>query len=270
MFKIGDFSKFSQVTVKTLRYYDEIGLLKPARVDDFTGYRYYSVEQLPRLNRILALKDLGFSLDQLGRLLDDDLSLEQLRGMLRMKQAELEQQLEAEGARLTRVEARLRQIEQEGKMPEYEVVLKKVEAITVAAARDVIPTYSDVDRLFGSVFAHLGQQGAGPAGPPIGIYHDAEYKERDVDAEIAVPLGGVIAGSEQVSVRELPAVETMATTIHKGSYDTIGDGYTALMQWVEANGYRMADAVREVYLQYDPESDPATWVTEIQVPVEKV
>jgi effector-binding domain-containing protein len=269
MFKIGDFSKLSKVTVKALRYYDEIGLLKPARVDDFTGYRYYSAVQLPRLNRILALKDLGFSLDQLARLLDDDLPPEQIRGMLRMRQAELEQKLETERERLARVEARLRQIEQEGKMPAYDVVLKKTEAVTVAAVRDVIPTYSDVDKLFGELFAHLGQKGIGPAGPPMALYHDEEFKERDVDAEIAVPLSEVVPGSERVSVRELPAVETMATAIHRGSYQTIGDAYTALMQWIETNGYHVADSAREVYLQHEEGSNPSTWVTEVQFPVER-
>jgi len=90
MFKIGEFSKLSQVTVKTLRYYDEIGLLKPAKVDRFTSYRYYSADQLPRLNRILALKDLGLSLAQVAQLLDGDLPPAQIRGMLRLKQAELQ------------------------------------------------------------------------------------------------------------------------------------------------------------------------------------
>ncbi|MCG2769146.1 MAG: helix-turn-helix domain-containing protein, partial [Anaerolineae bacterium] len=104
MFKIGEFSKLSQVAVKTLRYYDEIGLLKPAEVDRFTSYRYYSAAQLPRLHRILALKDLGLSLAQVARLLDGDLPSEQIRGMLRMKQVQLQQQVQEEQARLARVE----------------------------------------------------------------------------------------------------------------------------------------------------------------------
>src|SRR5262245_65829749 len=121
MLRIGDFSKLAQVPVPTLRYYDRLGLLKPAQVDKFTDYRYYTVEQLPRLNRILALKDLGFSLEQIERLLDEDLSLEQLRGMLKMKQAEVEQHLAEEHERLARIAARLRQIEREGSMTNYDV-----------------------------------------------------------------------------------------------------------------------------------------------------
>jgi DNA-binding transcriptional MerR regulator len=112
MFKIGEFSRISRVSVKTLRYYDGIGLLTPARVDLFTGYRYYSADQLPRLNRILALKDLGLSLEQIAALLDDDLPPAEIRGMLRLKRVEIQQHLEEEQARLARVEARLKQIEQ--------------------------------------------------------------------------------------------------------------------------------------------------------------
>jgi len=143
MFKIGDFSRLSQVPVKTLRYYDEIGLLKPAEVDRFTSYRYYSADQLPRLNRILTLKDLGLSLAQVGELLDGDLPAEQIRGMLRLKQAEAHQKVEDEQTRLARVEWRLREIEQEGVMSTQEVVLKKVAAMTVASLRSLQHTCSE-------------------------------------------------------------------------------------------------------------------------------
>ena len=157
MFKIGEFSKLSQVTVKTLRYYDEIGLLKPAEVDRFTSYRYYSASQLPRLNRILALKDLGLALDQIAQLLEDDLSPDQIRGILRLKQVEIQRQVQEEQARLARVEQRLRQMEQEETMPSQEVVLKNVPAQPVASVRDVAPAYSVIGQFLGEVFAHLGQ-----------------------------------------------------------------------------------------------------------------
>jgi DNA-binding transcriptional MerR regulator len=116
MLKIGDFSKVSLVSVKALRYYDELGLLKPARVDALTGYRYYSASQLPRLNRILVLKDLGLSLQQIAYLLDQELTPDQIRGMLRLKHVELHQQLEEGQARLERIEAWLQAFEQEAMM----------------------------------------------------------------------------------------------------------------------------------------------------------
>jgi effector-binding domain-containing protein len=270
MFKIGEFSKLSHVTVKTLRYYDQIGLLKPAKVDRWTSYRYYSADQLPRLNRILALKDLGLSLDQIARLLDDDLPADQIRGMLRLKQVEIQEQLEEEQARLARVEQRLRQIEQEETMSTQEIALKKMPAQAAASVRDVIPSFSDLGQLFGEIFAYLGQHRITPAGPPIGIYYDEEFRERDADVEVAVPVIGAIPEGDRVKERELPAIEEMACIIHQGSYETVGGTYGQLMAWIETNGYRMVGPVREVYVQ-GPESggDPSTYVTEIQLPVEK-
>src|SRR5258708_20294635 len=117
VFKIGDFSRLSLVSVKALRYYDELGLLRPARVDEFTGYRYYSASQLTRLNRILVLKDLGLSLQQIALLLDKELIPDQIRGMLRLIQVELHQQLEEGQARLARIEAGLQGFKQETSMP---------------------------------------------------------------------------------------------------------------------------------------------------------
>jgi DNA-binding transcriptional MerR regulator len=270
MFKIGEFSRLSQVTVKTLRYYDRIDLLKPAEVDRFTGYRYYSAGQLPRLNRILALKDLGLSLDQIAQLLKDDLSPDQIRGMLRLKQAEIHEQVQEERTRLMRVEWRLRRIEQEETMPTQEVVLKKIPAQTVASVRAIVPNYSEAGNLLGEVFAHLGQHRISPAGPPIGIYYDEEYREQDVEVEMAVPLTGSAPPSDWVKSRELPTVDEMACIIHEGAFDTLAGTYGQLMGWVEASGYRIAGPIREVYVQWaGPDGDPSTNLTEIQLPVEK-
>src|SRR6185369_4843102 len=126
MFKIGEFSKLVQVPVPTLRYYDEVGLLKPVEVDRFTGYRYYAMNQLPRLNRILALKGLGFSLEQIAAALNEGLSPDEMRGMLRLRHAQISQQLAQAQSQLTEVEARLQQIEREDKLAGYDVIVKRV------------------------------------------------------------------------------------------------------------------------------------------------
>jgi effector-binding domain-containing protein len=269
MFKIGEFSSLSRVTTKTLRYYDQIGLLKPAQVDNWTGYRYYSASQLARLNRILALKDLGLALDQIAHLLEDDLSPDQIRGILRLKQAELEQQLRDEQAQLERVEYRLRLIEQEESMSTQEVAIKSVPAQAVASVRDTIPM-SQLGQLFGEVFGYLGPRGLAPVGPPIGIYHHEEFNEEAMDVEVAVPVSGAVPASERIKNRQLLAVEKMACIIHEGGYETVGGSYGQLMTWVENNGYRMCGPVREVYVR-GPESgeDSSTYVTEIQLPVER-
>jgi DNA-binding transcriptional MerR regulator len=267
MFKIGEFSRFSQVTVKTLRYYDKLGLLKPAKIDRFTGYRYYSANQLPRINRILALKDLGLSLDQVAQLLEDDLSPDQIRGMLRLKQAEIQEQVQEEQTRLARVEWRLKQIEREETMPTQEVVLKKVPPIAVASVRDIVPI-TGIGQLFDEVFAYLGQHSVNPAGPTMGIYYDEEFREEAVDVETAVPVSESVPTGERLKSRELPAVEEMACIVHEGTFDTLAGTYGQLMAWIEANGYRMNGPIREVYVQFTG-PDATTNITEIQLTVAK-
>ena len=269
MLKIGDFSRLSRVSVKALRYYDEIGLLKPVEVDRFTGYRYYSAEQLPRLNRMVALKDLGLSLVEVSQLLDENLAADRMASILRGKQAELEQRLQDSQRQLARLEEWLRTLEKEVRMPAYEVVIKKVDRQTVVSVRDVIPTYGDVGQLFGELFGYLGSQGINPTGPPLAICHDDEYREKDVDMEAAVPVAGKVPGNKRVKYRELPAVAQMACVIHRGGYDSISQAYNAVMAWIDKNGYRITDHDREIYLQGPGQGEPASYVTEIQLPVEK-
>src|SRR6185369_1536058 len=126
MFKIGDFSKIARVSGRLLRYYDSIGLLSPRRHDPATGYRYYAADQLAHLNKILALKELGLSLDQIGRLLDGNISSDEIRGMFILKKAELEHIVDEQTVRLRNVESRLQQIDEHGAVSDYDVVVKSV------------------------------------------------------------------------------------------------------------------------------------------------
>ncbi|MCJ7432534.1 MAG: MerR family transcriptional regulator, partial [Anaerolineales bacterium] len=207
MIRIGDFSKLSRVPIKTLRYYDEMGLLKPVHVDNFTGYRHYKYEQMTHLYRILALKDLGFSLEQIGQLLDDGLSAEQMRGMLILRRSEIRQRVQEEAERLERVEARLRQIEQEEDMSRYDVVVKHVEAFKVASVRGIVPTPPEQGGLWGELEGYLATtKRVRPIGPCLSLYHDDEAKEYDWDIEVCEPLEADVAESERVKVRVLPDV----------------------------------------------------------------
>lgn len=269
MLKIGDFSRLSQVSIQTLRHYDEIGLLKPAEIDKFTSYRYYAFHQLHRLNRILALKDLGFSLEQIARLLEDDLPAEQLRGMLKMKRAEIEQRLGEERERLERVEARLRQIEMEAAMPNYDVILKKVEPQLVASIRAIVPAYNQVGPLYMELYGHLGRNGVANA-LAIAIWHDEGYKEKDVDAEAAVYLKTRVPETDRVRVYELPGA-TVASVVHNGAYNRLHQAYSAISAWIDANGFRIVAPTRELYhyATQPVRQDDESYVTEIQFPVEK-
>jgi len=273
MLSIGDFSKLSRVPVKTLRYYDEIGLFKPLDVDRFTGYRHYSASQLIRLNRILVMKDMGLSLEQIALLLDEDLTPDQIRGMLRLKQVELHQQLIEGQARLVRIEAWLQAFEQEITMPTYDVVLKKVAPLRVAQVHGIAPSMEVIgptlDRLFDQVMEYIKQQGAIASEPATTLYYDVEFGERNVSVGACMPFEGSISDGEQVKVDELPAVETMASVIHHGSFSTMSQAYNAILKWIEANGYHISGPNRELNLEYERGGDQAKFITEIQFPVEK-
>ena len=273
MFRIGEFSKLCRVPVSALRYYADIGLLEPAQIDPFTNYRYYSADQLPRLNRILALKDLGLSLEQVKQTLNDDLSVEEMRGMLRLRQAEIEQQVREEQARMDRVAARLKHIAMEGKMPEQEVVLKAIETIHCLTIREVIAQPEQVGSVMEESYGAMLPKGINPAGQPFTIYHDPEFKPEDLDVEFVFPVApGVtdnvaLSGDRQLTANDLPGIASAATLVHKGDYATLDQSYSAIARWIQDNGYAVAGPPREVYLTAP--GDPAGILTEIQFPVTK-
>lgn len=273
MIRIGDFSKISRVPVKTLRYYDEVGLLKPAEVDPFTGYRLYEYSQLSTLYRILALRDLGFSLEEIGRLLDDGPSVEQMQGMLKLRESEARQRVQEEAERLERIKTRLRQIEQENFMSKYDVVIKKIETMKIASVRGVVPTPPDQRTLWDDLMVYLDQQKARMVGIPMAIYHDPDHRERDWDIEVCMPVAEGLTSSQRVKVYDLPQVETMACVVHEGPFATLFEAYDALAKWIDENGYQIAGPARELNLQLPKtmgdQNDPST-INDVQFPVEKV
>jgi DNA-binding transcriptional MerR regulator len=269
--KIGEFARVGQVSIATLRYYDQCGLLKPNALDPDTSYRYYSLDQLARLHRILALKELDFPLEQIARLLEEDLSLEQLRGMFTLKQAQTQQLIDTEQARLTRIAARLRQIEQEGKMPAYEVLLKQVDPLLVASIRDRIPIISERGHLYETLSAYLDQQGVQGSQPDLLLLHSRHQlhdEEMSIDVEVAMPLPTTLPGNEQIRIRRLPG-GLMACTVHTGEDLFLGRAYVALYRWMTDNGYRLIGPPRQIHLQHAEGVDPSQYVTEVQFLVEK-
>jgi DNA-binding transcriptional MerR regulator len=268
MLKIGDFSTLSQVSIKTLRYYDQTGLLSPAHIDSTNGYRYYSAAQLSRLHRILALKDFGFTLEQIAKALDEGVTAGQMHGMLLLRQAEQQKRVEEELDRLSRLKSRIRLIEQENHMA-YDVVIKSVPAQWIASVREIIPAYNAVGSLYGRVSAGLGpSMSACQFG--VALWHDPEFKDSNVDAEAGFYLKQQMPAADGVLVHELPET-TMASTIHNGSYQRLPEAYDSLLRWVADNGYQVAGPIRELYLKIamPVRQDDESYVTEIQVPVSR-
>src|ERR1017187_7314168 len=192
MFSIGEFARLGTVSVRTLRHYDEIGLLCPAQVDPDTGYRSYSAAQLGQLNRIVALKELGLSLPQV-RLLLAGITLDELRGMLMLRRAELEQELQAHQSQLLGVEARLSYIEREGTMPADDIMAKKLPAMSVVVITAEVPAYGPenivpvVNRLEEQVIQLRSRELVTEAGPYVIFY------EGDPGSNLTVSLALPVA-----------------------------------------------------------------------------
>jgi DNA-binding transcriptional MerR regulator len=274
MFRIGDFARICQVTAKTLRYYDEIGLLEPNHIDPFTGYRYYTLGQLPRLNRILALKDLGLSLDEITLILNEDLTPEEIRGILKLKVAELEAQIAGVQDRLSCVKARLRMIEKENEMPQQEVVFKSIPAQRYLSFREIAQDVPGQFRRMGDTL-QKHQIGGWSKDRVVALYY-GPGDENGIDMAVGVIMPDDFEGTVPVedgltmTVTELPAIDRMACLIHKGSYGNICETYQAFWRWIEANGYRIVDPCREVYLNNPDDLPESDWLTEIQYQLEKI
>ncbi|MFI6391868.1 MerR family transcriptional regulator [Nonomuraea sp. NPDC050547] len=267
MFSIGDFARLGLVSVRMLRHYDAIGLLRPAHVDPATGYRSYQAAQLSRLNRIVAIKDLGFTLEQVGAILDDKVSTEELHGMVRLRRAQLEEQISADLARLRGVEARLRTIEREGHMRTDDVVLKKVAPMRIAELSGRAASYDSEDigpviqPLYAQLMKRLCEADIKITGPGCAYYLPEDDGTVMVHAAVEV---GVSEGAD-VGFLNLAGIETAAAIIHTGSMDHVGTTMQALAHWIEDNGYRALGLSREVSLHCPENRDE--WVTELQIEV---
>ncbi|MGW9303179.1 MerR family transcriptional regulator [Streptomyces cyaneofuscatus] len=278
MFTIGDFARYGRVSRRMLRHYDAIGLLRPDRTDPATGYRFYGAAQLARLNRIIALKDLGFTLQQVRDVLDERVGPEELRGMLRLRRAELAEAVAAATARLAQVEARLRSIESEGHMPADDVVIKTVPAVRVAELTGIAASYEPQDigpvigPLYEELFPLLEGAGVRPTGPGIAWYEDAPHGSPEGGGAIVVHAGVTVSapvgpvGGTGVRVVELPPFEA-ATIVHRGAMDDVLPAAQTLARWLDGNGYRSTGYAREVNLECP--ADRSRWVTELQEPVAK-
>ena len=278
MFRIGEFSQITRVTIDTLRYYDAIGLLKPAKVDPFTGYRYYSATQLRSLNRILALKEIGFSLEEIARVLQEKLTNDELRGMLKAQLVQAERDVQTAQLRRERILARLNHLKSEDHMPTYEVTLKSVDKLTVAALREIVPTIEQMpercSELFHTLERWLKPNGVS-LGPSMTIYYNEGFTRENIDTECSFILpdpetAKTMLLDDSIKVKQMEAVPLAASTIvTDGFYKKVNGltpAYQAVAQWIEENGYRIAGPPRELFYGSVKNGDLAA---EVQFPVEK-
>jgi effector-binding domain-containing protein len=219
---------------------------------------------LPRLNRILAFKELGFSLIEINHLLEGDLPVDRARELLQNRRAELEHRIEREQERLVEVEAWLAQIEQAGRVPDYEVTIKRVAPRLVASVRDSLSSYADADELFDELLGHLKHRGA-----PLergAIWHTCAGRKKSIECEAIVFLREPVRGNGRVQVYELPGASA-ACVIHQGSDETCERAYIAARSWIESHGCTFAGPNRELYWHGRVAQNDGSGVTEIQYPI---
>ena len=281
MLKIGDFSRIAQVSIRLLHYYDQIGLLSPLRVDRLTGYRYYSVEQLPRLYRILALKDLGLSLDEITYLLDEAVTNDEIRGILLLKRAELKQRVIEAQARLARVESRLSWLEPIADVPQAEIVLKHVEAQTVISTRRALQRGESPKGLIRDGIAALREHQLWRHVQSFScIYHSGyiahrypaiQPKRQLAEAAFVIDPAKVSSpprvGRQRMNIYQTPRFHQVATAIHSGADSGRHLTFQAMWRWLREQKLCLAAPPREIYLRRGTVDHPEDNITEVQFPL---
>ena len=271
MLKIGDFSKLTRISIRMLRHYDEIGLLKPDSIDSFTSYRYYSAAQLPVANRITALKNMGFSLAAISEIMSQYHDAGQLSRYLQVKLAEVKEQAEQTQDRLRLLETTIQRLGKDDTAMKYDVTFKIIPKRYVASLRKTIPAYQDEHILWEQMGQETGcaLQMANPS-YSLAVFHDEGYKESDVDVEIQVAAQGQYENTGNVIFKTVEPI-AVASAVYKGSYDQITEVNEAVAAWVADSGYDYDGPMFCIYHVspgHDP--NPDNWVTEICYPVKKV
>jgi len=270
MFKIGDFSLLSKVPVKTLRYYDRIQLLKPRKTDQETGYRYYSAEQLLEVNRIFLYKELGFTLKQIAQLLHEEISLEQIQGMFKLKEGEIQQLLEKEQEKLARIKERMQLIGREGSVErEQEVIIKTVKSERLISFRSY-GSVEEIPSLF-QTLNHLLEEYNREwiTETQTVLWKESAEIENKFEFEVGYSLKNEIASlPKELSIRSLPAETTMATLLFRSKSTFAQTACMDLATWIEKNGYRVKEDQpgREIYLPMSEHEEDR--LIEIQIPIE--
>lgn len=265
MLNIGEFARLAGVSVRMLRHYDQLGLLRPERVDPYSGYRSYSADQLERANRLVALKELGFRLDEVGRMLADDLPAKELAELLRRRRDELHAQLDADRRRLVAISARLRSVEKENPMPVYtESTLPELRLVQLSAEiSEMSEIESEIGPMFDRVGVLLAAAGAERVGP--GVAHYTIVGDRMIAAAAEQIAGDATPeGLEAATLREQRRALTLR--YESAEIDGIQSAWQQLAGEVERRGLVAAGPAREVYLQSPADGD-SRWVVDLQQPV---
>ncbi len=269
MFKIGEFSKLTRVSTRMLRHYDEVGLFKPIKVDDFTGYRYYSAKQIPQLLKITIFRDAGFNIAEISRLIkmtkDEDILRE-----LKKKKFEIEENINKDRKKISDINTIISNIGKEIFKMNYEVKLKEIPSYKVVSTRGIVENYSNEVDLWAMLGAFAQSNQLKPNGSPFAIYHDGEHRESNIDIEVVMPVEILQENKGNFVFKEVESVPCMATILYKGRYENIDEAFFFLANWIEDNKYKPWGKARQVSIKGAwNEPNPDNYLVEIQIPVQK-
>lgn len=268
MFRIGEFSRLTQVSVRMLRYYDEVGLLTPARVDQWTAHRLYSAEQIPRLNKILYLRDSGLKTAEIALALTMD--EQALLAQLDKKRTEIETAIRAEQEKLQKIELAKKEMQGGKGELRYHISVKPIPAYPVLSLRRVVPTYYSEGELWQALSAFAAGQKAEISGNTFSIYHDTAFRETDVDIELCAPVKKMGEARPPFCFRITQPVPHMACMMVYGDFSNIRGAYLAFAEWLQENSeYKMANPMRQIVHRGSwNEDDPNNYLIELQIPLE--
>lgn len=274
MFKIGEFSKIARISTRQLRHYDDIGLFQPQHIDAETGYRHYSASQLPQLNRILALKSLGLTLEQIKRMVADNITPQEIHGMLKLKKAQIEQSISEEMLKVRSIEERLWEIETEGVLSHENVVLKSFPEQDFLSIRQVVPSTKDGFQMMYQIHNLIPHVSDNQLIGQFGlIFHSDGFETKNVDVEMGFLLDKpfsetfTLLDGRNLKIRKIPPVPKMATLARVGIFNDSVGHYAALGTWIENHDYQIDGNNREVFIKpFIPQKESEA-VLEIQIPV---
>ena len=260
-----------RVSARMLRHYDKCGLFRPAEIDKFTGYRLYSAEQIPQLLRIIALRDMGFGVEEIEETLPYYDNTTYMQKALERKRNQIMGLIEQEQHKLDKISDMNTKIRRENGKMLYEVELKEIPTVNVISLREVIPSFEDEPTQWDKMWAFIKQNKIDCHKSGYSVYHDDEYKEYDIDMEIAVPVSSQVEYGNGFEYKELEAIPLAATVKFSGSYENYNAAMEKLALWVEKNGYEFDGLIRGHGIVMPGEGvNYDDCLTELQVPVKKL
>lgn len=270
MFKIGEFSKLTKVSIRMLRYYDEVGLLKPAVIDKFSGYRLYSTNQIPILQKILLLRDMEFNVAEIAVVLDK-WNTETVIELLIEKKLEILNTIEFERQRIKKIDIAIQDFKNNKIEIHYNIAIKEIPSYKILSLRKLIPNYFCENILWERLYTFVEAENIELLSGinNIAIFHNEENLDNGVDVEVGVLVKKLNKNKAGFVYREIEAVSKMACIMVYGLYENIGQAYHAFANWLEEHQqYEMSEPTRQIcHIGAYNEKNPEKFLTELQIPI---